>query len=1134
MKRKIPRIVMVFVALALVMSLVAAVAGTNMVIAGTNSHSRMDLPSTGTYQMMPDSDIWDLTAAADGTLFALVQDTSGNRWTPAYSNFAVFKSTDSGVTWSLMWHIPATDPTPAITWAAGVPIEIVPCPDYDDADPAKDTVFMNTDDHLYRSNNGGSSFTRVNTCPGVDVGGGLFTSLDVGQDLVATGDYVAMVGVVDVGGTGTPAPGTPAPGVYTWNENGLSGWVDKEVGNMVATNNYGDVIDVAYSPKYGAASPGDGMIVALVNETIDWDASGTLDVVMTFYLDSEGLWGGPPPLPPSPVPTDVTIAAADAAAWATIAFADDWDLAAMPYVFVGTAGMVADDFFSIKAQPPLAGGSLLIAAAGLGMAISDVLVTGMAALGTAYVGVVFPPATGQAQVLELNNILIWPTMTPALKPPSGNYPVWIADTGTSSTILAAGGTDGPTTSGVSRLVEGLLGSVYNGISLLDDITVSTDLWGVWFGVSMLCEEVSWDYANDGTLYIVTDSGWSGALSLWRLSNAGGWERILVENLVLPTGISPVGKVPVTTPGLIGTINGLYWWVRIGDDFPSDPYLFLLGAINAPAAEVFWYSLDKGDTWAPMTNVPPTAGLLSESGWWAVNNTTIYAGDNLGWVYKTTTCGNYWTDGASTDLGGVVYDVKVNGDFVLAGVSYTPGGACEVWINQDGGITDFTIVGSELMWEPTSWTFGLWWWWGLDPVTVCNFGPDFDGVTNTTIYGGASGSFDWWQWNPAGTAIVRNDSTECGIFSTSVDLADTQASTWSLVYGQADLYADIGDPVMSAVAVDLERDAFISGIRAGHEGTLYAPLAVYTWDDVVGPLGGRYTDGAVLRSLDGVAWEFVDQGLGPYDGCWLVRVVPGTNLIFTMAHDWWDWRFKLTAYEDTICQAGPAAVGPVDGAAGIGDLVGSKVNVTLTWAAVGSTVYEWQVDDDSLFTAPLVAQGTTSETFAQVTALEPQSTYCWRARVVDPVLGPWSGPYCFTTVSSVAVVAPELLNPPSETGVDADTGFQWTKLAWANSYYLQVATDSSYGAAYLVIDQTLAGQAYQPAVALDYSTTYYWHVKASNTDTGAESDWSGDGIFTTASGALPAGTPGWVWAVIGIGAVLLIAVIVLIMRTRRAA
>ena len=89
-------------------------------------------------------------------------------------------------------------------------------------------------------------------------------------------------------------------------------------------------------------------------------------------------------------------------------------------------------------------------------------------------------------------------------------------------------------------------------------------------------------------------------------------------------------------------------------------------------------------------------------------------------------------------------------------------------------------------------------------------------------------------------------------------------------------------------------------------------------------------------------------------------------------------------------------------------------------------------------------------------------------------------------------------------------------------------------------------------ALEYATTYYWRVRAEKD--GVFSDWAVC-IFTTMEEPVPAPppvvveptppapvvptpiielppTPTWVWAIIAIGAALIVVVIVLTVRTRR--
>ena len=79
MKGKLTKVMMVAMMLVTVFGLATAAVtvSTTTVAAATDKWSRMDLPTTLNYQMLPDSNIWDLTAAADGTLFALVEDTTG-------------------------------------------------------------------------------------------------------------------------------------------------------------------------------------------------------------------------------------------------------------------------------------------------------------------------------------------------------------------------------------------------------------------------------------------------------------------------------------------------------------------------------------------------------------------------------------------------------------------------------------------------------------------------------------------------------------------------------------------------------------------------------------------------------------------------------------------------------------------------------------------------------------------------------------------------------------------------------------------------------------------------------------------------------------------------------------------------
>jgi hypothetical protein len=150
------------------------------------------------------------------------------------------------------------------------------------------------------------------------------------------------------------------------------------------------------------------------------------------------------------------------------------------------------------------------------------------------------------------------------------------------------------------------------------------------------------------------------------------------------------------------------------------------------------------------------------------------------------------------------------------------------------------------------------------------------------------------------------------------------------------------------------------------------------------------------------------------------------------------------------------------------------------------------------------------------------------------------------------VAPTLLSPAGgETGVTTSPMFRWSVIQDVVSTDFELASDAAF--LNIIDTQTFAAQqTYVYADALDLENTYHWRVRGHG-GTGIDAwttPWS-EGIFFTegppptpipaATVIMPADiviqegdeiTPGWIWALIVIGAVLAVVVIVLIMRTRR--
>jgi hypothetical protein len=115
--------------------------------------------------------------------------------------------------------------------------------------------------------------------------------------------------------------------------------------------------------------------------------------------------------------------------------------------------------------------------------------------------------------------------------------------------------------------------------------------------------------------------------------------------------------------------------------------------------------------------------------------------------------------------------------------------------------------------------------------------------------------------------------------------------------------------------------------------------------------------------------------------------------------------------------------------------------------------------------------------------------------------------------------------------------QWLGAMDADKYELVVALECNWGSP--VIEKSGenalgAETAYQITQNLQYGKNYCWKVKAIKGAT--ETVWSDTATFTTM--AQPAvveeeGTPYWVWVVIGVSALMLAAVVVLIVLTKKA-
>jgi hypothetical protein len=271
------------------------------------------------------------------------------------------------------------------------------------------------------------------------------------------------------------------------------------------------------------------------------------------------------------------------------------------------------------------------------------------------------------------------------------------------------------------------------------------------------------------------------------------------------------------------------------------------------------------------------------------------------------------------------------------------------------------------------------------------------------------------------------------------------------------------------------------------------------------------------------------------------LTPGSNVLWVI--DWDD--AELWNLEDTL-SGSPDLSSPPDGYQS-----DREDQMRISWEEMRGIddEYEYEytnVDPDA------TDSGTTDDTSILLTGLSGSSEYEWKVRAApgNPWHSRWSEAWTFFTALGEPPWAPTLYAP--DNGADdvlLTPAFSWESANTADNYHFMLASDAGFTS--VLVNEKVSQVAYTPDVSLEYNTTYYWKVQAYK-GSEAISRWSDVSVFTTMSEpasptppvtvtqppppatVIPTPVPQWALiAIIAIGAALIIAVIVLIVRTRRA-
>lgn len=941
---------------------------------------------------------------------------------------------------------------------------------------------------IYKSVNGGYSWTATVTAAATLVDIAISPSYATDSTVFAVDGgaanaqvYISTNGGVSfavLGGSITAELGTSiavAPNYSAGNGEVMLGTSDGALGgdvyiwNRNGVQNWTVVADAGFDVYDVAYSP---------NYPIDGTrlavvASAAATAIHTL-VGSDAAFGGL-------AATPVSAAVSATMVRASIAFPSDFN-ASLPLtrtIYVAVDGAV-DDVYRV----PLTGTTVA-------------LVSGIAPASIAYSGTTLAGTLLAGDAASTN---VWKTVNPAAVMPTVAWvPNFGAATGTNLAYVALA--NDFATSGKVYVGTSSAAATNSAFSVSDD-------GGSYFYQTGLIDTVvaginDVQYASATEMFMFTNDGLATGDSLWKTTDGGAsYNRIL--SFVAGTNTASVELSP---------------------SYATDSTLFI-GDTGATGASALRMSNDGGKTWVGRNMPTITVGAIAVK-----DQYTVYVGSNsvAGVVQMTANGGWTWQPVATAVGGTAISDIALDA------------GTGHILVGTNAGTTSISINNN---------------------VTYIALGVATANAAATAV------AFDT---DYANNSIVYRADT-AGAAATSV--------IERFQYGTSVAWLSI-TPTRYVAATTTGWSGPAADMIVAPDGTLYvtdsAAVVSIATGAATGGLNRCLAPTAGTATLSLVEWSAtysaVASTLGTFNLLQGSNVINAVNTAVATG--------AVVSFTDTMTTAAPIQVSPADGA-----VFPAAALAVVAWDAVPGALsyrisYSTRADFIGATTTTVandVATPLSSFVIAPVGGLTAGSTYYWRVRAQTPLLTPYSPAQTFQT--QLAPAGPNA--PPIAAGAEGTTGpggwdvsltpvFSWGAVPGAANFEFQLATDAAMSN--VLIDASGADAlgavtAYAVSAPLDNNTTYYWRVRAiSATSTTA---WSAVNAFTTLAEVVapappvtvtsappaavptftmpapPAATtieippapaveeiaPAYIWAIIVIGAVLVIAVIVLIVRTRR--
>jgi hypothetical protein len=172
----------------------------------------------------------------------------------------------------------------------------------------------------------------------------------------------------------------------------------------------------------------------------------------------------------------------------------------------------------------------------------------------------------------------------------------------------------------------------------------------------------------------------------------------------------------------------------------------------------------------------------------------------------------------------------------------------------------------------------------------------------------------------------------------------------------------------------------------------------------------------------------------------------------------------------------------------------KLSPSFVWAEIaGADQYQIQISTDFNHSNVVFNDVVNGTSLTLPNRLVPDTRYFWRVRGRSgSTNGSWSNTFRFNTVIGIPEQVALLAPADGAENVSPNFTLQWLEVPGADNYRLQLSTDPNFEITN--INRLLPLTSFSTSQMLDFSTKYYWRVRAENN--AGESPWSDVWSYTT--------------------------------------